>query len=498
MARVLLVNPYFFSRIVQHPLNYMDTILSIEKSRIDRFLHESYVKSDYRMLGIESDFHELPAQSSSLGLLTLASVLSNDGHTVSYYQKDDYISDSNFIYLVNNSDIIGITTMNSTWLQANDIVRFSKKANSKIITVIGGPEATYTSRSPLKDNPLLDLVCRGEGEEAFIDLAREPNSIENIRSIGCFDFRDGENIVIGKLAKQVDITSLPPPRYDLINDKKLRVYLQFTRGCASACAFCAENGKERHKTLEQIAVELQELEKIRNKSVVFIADSDFYSSPTKVGDFYAAVKESKTSNYFAVQARISDITEQLESKSIDNHIVFKFLGVENLSDKVLAKVRKGFSWNTIYDKLRLLRKYYGEVPRYRMNFIQGLPGEDFNEAQANLERRNKLLEEDLVGPISDSVFAPTAKSKIYNNPKQFGLEFDKSSTSISRADLPVYSYRGEYCRSSLDVFLHYLSMKQLYNDHMINKFGLDYVRESTYEQINKTNNGTIAEEIFRW
>lgn len=155
-----------------------------------------------------------------------------------------------------------------------------------------------------------DLVCRGEGEEAIVELAERIDagaSLHDVRSV--WSRRDGEVLrPEGRPLRELEEIAIPefePTRTYHINDGKLRhpVYppnlgsqypIMTTRGCPFSCSFCVESvyqdmfGKKNHLRRRSVDVVIRELVEAKKRlgirSVLFY-DDVFTTHPKWLREF---------------------------------------------------------------------------------------------------------------------------------------------------------------------------------------------------------------------
>lgn len=148
-----------------------------------------------------------------------------------------------------NTDIVGISFTSPFLRIARDLTRRIKDVSS-VKVVWGGIHATVKPEECLEH---CDIVCRGEGEYAMLELARahaNGSALEGIRNI-CY--KRENRVVFGEMRPLIqDLDSLPYQDYGgsnkffiegglqnidpLINARELRVFA--SRGCPFNCSYC--------------------------------------------------------------------------------------------------------------------------------------------------------------------------------------------------------------------------------------------------------------------
>src|SRR5512138_2718521 len=69
-------------------------------------------------------------------------------------------------------DVVGTTAITATEPDARVICETAKRWNPAVRTVLGNVHATFCWDRILREDPAVDFVVRGEGEETFSDLVR--------------------------------------------------------------------------------------------------------------------------------------------------------------------------------------------------------------------------------------------------------------------------------------------------------------------------------------
>lgn len=131
--------------------------------------------------------------------------------------------------------------------------------------VLGGPNTKYYEKQILEENPQIDIVIVGEGEETFFELAQfiieKKGSLHNIKGLY---YRQNQRIVQTENRNVIEnLDELPFPSRD-IQAKYPQEYLYITgsRGCSGNCSFCYEtinkNGKKvRCRSAKNIVDEME-------------------------------------------------------------------------------------------------------------------------------------------------------------------------------------------------------------------------------------------------
>lgn len=162
------------------------------------------------------------------------------------------------------ADLILISAM---YIQKDGLLALTREAKQRGKTVVvGGPYPTSMPEEVLAAGS--DFVVRGEGEITV------PLLLEAMRNC--------QGGVVENLEKP-DMTASPIPRFDLLRLHDYRsLAIQTSRGCPFDCEFCdivnLFGHTQRHKTPEQVIVELETLYQLGVAGDVFICDDNFIGS----------------------------------------------------------------------------------------------------------------------------------------------------------------------------------------------------------------------------
>jgi radical SAM superfamily enzyme YgiQ (UPF0313 family) len=78
-------------------------------------------------------------------------------------------------------DIVGSTCVTMSFDEAIKVLRDIKDIDPSIATAMGGPHVTFRAEETLAENPFVDYIMQGEGEEAIVELTRAVETGQGIR-----------------------------------------------------------------------------------------------------------------------------------------------------------------------------------------------------------------------------------------------------------------------------------------------------------------------------
>ncbi|TLN21759.1 hypothetical protein FDZ71_03795, partial [bacterium] len=186
-----------------------------------------------------------------LSLAYLKSNLASTGHEIRLFdfslrERNDFGEFKSFLESF-VPDVVGVSSLSSTFLHAIEILEFVKTLSPGTITVMGGEHASVYPDKTM-DCPHLDYLLMGEGEKSFGDFlnALEAKALER-SSIPGLVYRENGRLVKTPIALLADLDSLKYPDYDFIDlegyikrgyryiAKGRNAPILLTRGCPYSC-----------------------------------------------------------------------------------------------------------------------------------------------------------------------------------------------------------------------------------------------------------------------
>ena len=317
-----------------------------------------------------------------LSLIYLATAI-EDKHEVNIYDRN--VEDRNFESFLKhyNPDIIGMPSWTSSFLQ--DLIFLGKKIKEilpKSTTIVGGPHATVEPKS-LLDEPYIDYILRGEGEEAFLEFCdvydKNPKKLPTLK-----------NINYNPVRSFIDMNKLKIPNYDLVDMSKYsKINVSFSRGCPGNCKFCYNapmwgiDGRPfvRMYTTEK-AIEILRIliEKYKIKEFT-ISDDNFIFSKTKIISICDFLKQYKGISFFC-GTRADSINDEVAKALKSAGCQYVQLGIESGSQRVLDFLNKNTTVQQNAEAIRILKKNKIFVDA---SFMIGLPTETLKELRQTVD-----------------------------------------------------------------------------------------------------------------
>lgn len=204
----------------------------------------------------EMEFYRQYWAGLGSGLLILGALTPKDA-AVELIDENIELIDFNKSY-----DLVAITAMTQ---QATRAYQIAKEFREKNVTVVmGGIHATVL---PDEATSHADSVVIGEAEGVWQKLLQ--------------DFQNGSLQRRYAAQRQIDLKESPLPRYELLEGKPYNiVWVQATRGCPHDCSFCCASriygSRYRHKSIDQVIQEIQEIRKVKKNALIGFADDNLF------------------------------------------------------------------------------------------------------------------------------------------------------------------------------------------------------------------------------
>lgn len=239
----------------------------------------------------------------------------------------------------------------------------------KVWIVYGGVFPTYHWQEVLAEEPQIDIVVRGEGEETGLRAIHALETNAPIETVCGIAFRK-QGIPFATLpaplihdldAFRIGWELIDHSRYSYWGDRRA-VVVQFSRGCPHFCNYCGQRGfwtRWRHRDPEKFAAELAWLHRTHGVEVINFADENPTSSKRVWRVFLEALIAENVPLTLVGSTRADDIVRDADILHLYKKAgVARFLlGIENYDEATLQKIRKGGTIAKDREAIRLLRQH---------------------------------------------------------------------------------------------------------------------------------------------
>jgi len=292
-------------------------------------------------------------------------------------------------------DLVGFSLVSGLHEQTLALAEKVKKELA-VPVICGGPHVTFYAEEIIALD-FVDIVCRGEGEEALVELldalgaGKDPYAIRNLW------FKKGAEIIRNQLRPLTeDLDSFPVQdrsgyyEYKLLREQPSKDFI-FTRGCPYRCSFCFNTefrdlykGKGRYVRRPSVGRAIEEICSVRDNyglGAVMIMDDLFVADKEWLKRFLAEYKQ-KVRLPFQCEARADLLNEEtikeLKAAGCTAIALGVESGVERIRNEVLEKDLKDAS---IISACRAIKREGILLKTYNMI---GIPGETLEDAFATV------------------------------------------------------------------------------------------------------------------
>ncbi len=330
--------------------------------------------------------------------------------------------------------VIGITMMSPVLLSGMETVSVARKAAPDSTVVVGGAHPSALPQECLEDNPQIDIVVIGEGENTLLEIVHALDDGEELDDIAGIVFRkNGKTVVTAPRAPIADIDSLPLPAYNLFPMEKYKTHPPYgrktpyvnmitSRGCPFHCTYCSNSVFGRKMRLQSPEKILSEMEFLIGKyhiKEIHFYDDCFTLNKKRTRTICEEILRRKMKVIWSCTTRVDLVDEELLKLMRKAGCWLIAYGVESGSPKILKEMEKGVTVEQIEKSFKLTRKAGIRTLGY---FMLGMPGETKETIQETIDVCFKI-DPDYIAWGMLRIFPG---SKIYNSFKEKDLNSDET------------------------------------------------------------------------
>jgi anaerobic magnesium-protoporphyrin IX monomethyl ester cyclase len=321
---------------------------------------------------------------------------------------------------------VGTTSVTMTFDNAMQVIKDVKKINPEILTVMGGPHATFCAQETLEQHPELDLIVIGEGEDTVVELAQSTAGDIDWSGIQGIAYRDGSKVITTQPREPIqDLDTLAAPARHLLplgRYRALRMPISMTtsRGCPFKCIFCVGRkmvgAKVRYRNADNVVDELEYLKQLGFHQIN-IADDLFTSNKKHCLAVCDEILRRKLQVNWTSFARVDtvslDVLIQMKAAGCSG-VSF---GIETGNPEIMKTIKKGITLEQVTKAVELCNQA-GVSPF--ASFILGLPGETPETIKETMAFGKKLKDMGLA--FGFHLLAPFPGTDVRTNSDAYGIK----------------------------------------------------------------------------
>ncbi len=323
-----------------------------------------------------------------------------------------------------------------------EAARLVRSARPETLIVLGGPEVGPIAQDVLAEQPAVDLVVRGEGEETFADVlhaaleGRDPSRIPGVTSR-----RNGRIVSAPDRPLVADLDSLPSPYLTgVLAPAEGSTYLETYRGCPYRCAYCFEGkgyGRIRRFSDERVRAEIEFVLASGVRTFSFI-DPVFNLTRERLewlGGILAP-HVARGVRLHTVEVDIERIDDEVAELLVACGVASVETGPQTIGDRALATCNRSFDDTAFRAGVKALRRHGISV---ESDLIIGLPKDTRDDVLAGMRFAVHVDP----GAIQMSTLHVLPGTDLWKHAEELGLRFDRVAPHevIATADLSFAELR---------------------------------------------------------
>jgi len=318
---------------------------------------------------------------------------------------------SALLELSKNSDLIGISLSTNFFEDATQITKALRK-ELKISIIWGGIHPTIKPKECLQ---YADIVCRGEGEEAIVELAEKIEKKENYHNVKNICFKDSKgNFIINPVRPLIqNLDFIPFQSFDFKNeyviikgksyevDEKIilndnlwpfgsderSIYrIMYTRGCTFGCTYCCNNflnnlysGQKifRKRSVDNVIEELR-IAKNNLSFIEFISfeDDNFLGlSLEEIKEFSKKYKKNIKIPFCLSGVHPNTVDKEKFKYLIDAGLTGIRMGIQSGSDRIKKMYKRYYSNSKVKESCEIISEFKDKIALKHYDIILDNPWE---------------------------------------------------------------------------------------------------------------------------
>lgn len=265
------------------------------------------------------------------------------------------------------------------------LARDLRQLRPGIMIGLGGPQVTYQAEAYLQQNPAVDFVLRGEGEDTVLRLMELLSSKEALCGCPGITYRNKHAICATTPRPQISMDEMGFAYPDIADLPHRIIYYESIRGCPFACSYCTSSIERgvRKRSLSLVFDDLSVFLAHRVPQVKFV-DRTFNCDrhhARGIWEWLVTHDNGITNFHFELAGELLD-EDTIEFLSQVRPGLFQFeIGVQSTHGETLCEINRPADIASLFGKVqRLLAP--GNI-HIHLDLIAGLPYEDYQQFQVS-------------------------------------------------------------------------------------------------------------------
>ncbi len=357
--------------------------------------------------------------------------------------------------------LVGVTCVTLNYHLAAEMLEVCKTVDPDIVTVIGGPHASFTAGETLREAPWIDVVVIGEGERTVIELIEAIEGGGSLSDVPGIAFVDQGTLVNTGPRPFIDnIDSLPVPARHLIPLPRYRALgspctVITSRGCPYGCIFCSghrmQGRKVRFRDPGLVVDEIEQLQRDYGFQQVNIVDDTFTVNHPHARQVCEELLRRNLNINWSAFARVDNMTDELAvlmKRAGCNMVLF---GVESADEGILKTIRKGLTPDDVRNGVRIATAAGIQV---YCSFIIGLPGESPDTIQKAISFTDEINRK-YGAEYGYHMLSPLPGTDLYEKAADYGLRILSHDWADYDANRPIVETEDMTREMAIEAMAYY-------------------------------------------
>jgi len=378
-------------------------------------------------------------------------------------------------------DLLAISSTSLFFPAVLELVKRVKKEIRGIKVLLGGIHATILGGEILRENPLIDFVCVGEGESFIGDFLNNWKD-ENWESVKNLCYRRDGRVMCNRMREAEDLAELPEFPWGVFRrvvNEKGWIYVNATRGCPFRCAYCCNGvylekygrGYLRQRPVESVIEEMKFLKEKYAPRLFYFGDEMIFTNKEYAVELFERIKKEIAVPY-GFMTRVEYLDEEMMGVLKRTGCEYVAMGVECGNEEYRTKRLKRHCTNEQIVRAFQLCKREG-IETCSFNMI-GWPTERDDELCWDTIKLNERAEP---GEEQWTWFYPFPGTEMYRECMEKGM-IDGKVNTVSYHDGSVLTIHRDKPRNPKEY------LKRLKNERkeIVDEKGV-YTGECRYEGV---------------